>query len=528
MGIVRWIGRGLALGGAVAAGGALFVTARHVLTTPQPLRSGLEGDAKVDRKHGGDLYYTVAGPQDALPVVLVHDFYSGASSFEYRSVFARLAQRYRVYAPDWLGFGMSERPPLAFTGEFYAAALAGFLHDVVQRPAIVIAHGRAANVAARAASDEPDLFERLALVSPEIDAGMRLDPTPGQTVVRTAQRISIGMLPYALLSTRPVLRRMALERADGAASEDALDHQYASAHQFGGQYALLALMTGELDLPIQNELPLVQPPLLLITGERDTRRPRDIMEDLAILNPYAELEIIPAAGASVFEDQPLRFLAAFDAWIERPALRQRTVATQLKPVEARAVHQRATGGNAAPSDGPAVPPTPEIPDLPEEPETPEIPELPQVPSLPETPEEPVIPEVEPEINPEPPTPPEVTPEPTPEPGPDATGASTTMAPRKRSSSAKTSANSSAKSGAKAATTAKAAGQATTAADEAKPATRKRSATTDSTRAKSAAASEPATSKKSGAKNSTGKSSSGKSSSGKTASRAKKTAPPAEA
>src|SRR6478609_2431082 len=71
MGIVRWIGRGLALGGAVAAGGALFVTARHVLTTPQPLRSGLEGDAKIDRKHGGDLYYTVAGPEDALPVVLV-------------------------------------------------------------------------------------------------------------------------------------------------------------------------------------------------------------------------------------------------------------------------------------------------------------------------------------------------------------------------------------------------------------------------------------------------------------------------
>src|SRR5215831_5966300 len=349
MGIVRWIGRGLALGGAVAAGGALFVTARHVLTTPQPLRSGLEGDAKVDRKHGGDLYYTVAGPEDALPVVLAHDFYSGASSYEYRSVFSRLARQYRVYAPDWLGFGMSERPPLAFTGEFYATALAGFLRDVVQRPAIVIAQGRAANVAARAASDEPDLFERLALVSPEVDAGMRLDPTAGQTVVRTAQRASLGMLPYALFSTRPVLRRMALARADGAASEDALDHQYASAHQFGGQYALLALMTGELDLPIQNELPLVQPPLLLLAGERDPRRSRSMMEDLAILNPYAELEIIPAAGASVFEDQPLRFLAAFNAWVERPSIRQRATATQLTPTEARATQQSAISSAAATS-----------------------------------------------------------------------------------------------------------------------------------------------------------------------------------
>jgi pimeloyl-ACP methyl ester carboxylesterase len=514
MGIVRWIGRGLALGGAVAAGGALFVTARHVLTTPQPLRSGLEGDAKVDRKHGGDLYYTVAGPEDALPVVLAHDFYSGASSYEYRSVFSRLAQRYRVYAPDWLGFGMSERPPLAFTGEFYATALAGFLRDVVQRPAIVIAHGRAANVAARAASDEPDLFERLALVSPEIDAGMRLDPTAGQTAVRTAQRVSLGMLPYALFSTRPLLRRMALERADGAASEDALDHQYASAHQFGGQHALLALMTGELDLPIQNELPLVQPPLLLLAGERDMRRPRDMMEDLAILNPYAELEIIPAAGASVFEDQPLRFLATFNAWVERPTIRQRATATQLTPAEARAAQQDA-------SDGPAVPPKPEVPDLPEEPEVPEIPDLPQVPAIPETPEEPVIPEVEPEINPEPPTPPEVTPEPTPEPGPNATGTTTAMAPRKRSTSAKTGSKSSAKTTAVANTASKSTDA--TQDDAAKPATRKRSTTTGATKTQDSAAAESATSKKSSAKTSSGKASTAKSSS-----RAKKTTPAEEA
>jgi pimeloyl-ACP methyl ester carboxylesterase len=516
MGIGRWIGRGLALGGALTAGGALVLTARHVLTTPQPLRSGLEGDAKVDRKHGGDLYYTVAGPDDALPLVLAHDFYSGASSFEYRSVFSRLAQRYRVYAPDWLGFGMSERPPLAFTGEFYATALAGFLRDVVQRPAIVVAHGRAANVAARAASDEPDLFERLALVSPEIDAGMRLDPTAGQAVVRTAQRASLGMIAYALLSTRPLLRRMSLQRADGAASEDALDHQYASAHQFGGQYALLALMTGELDLPIQNELPLVQPPLLLLAGERDPRRPHGLMVDLAILNPYAELEIIPAAGSSVFEDQPLRFLASLNAWIERPALRQRATATQLTPAEARAAH----GGleaTAPDDDGPAVPPTPEVPDLPEEPEVPEVPELPQVPAVPETPEEPEVPEIEPEVNPEPPTPPEVTPEPTPEPGPDASASSTAMAPRKRAAAAKTGAKTTA------ATKESKQSKATGAADEAKPAPRRRS-TTSTAKSKGNAAAETAPSAKSGARTSRGKTASGKTASGKASSRAKKAAP----
>ena len=39
------------------------------------LRSGLKGDARIDRGHGGDLYYTVAGPSTARPLVLLHGFY---------------------------------------------------------------------------------------------------------------------------------------------------------------------------------------------------------------------------------------------------------------------------------------------------------------------------------------------------------------------------------------------------------------------------------------------------------------------
>ena len=177
--IARGARRGIALVGLGLAGGAVVVTARHTLLTPQPLRSGLPGEGRVDRKHGGDVYYAVAGPADGRPLVLLHDFYPGASNYEFRAVYNRLAETYRVYAPDWLGFGMSERPPLTLTGEFYAAMLVGFLRDVVGAPAVVVARGRAANIAARAAADAPELFDRLALVGPDLEAGERLDPDGG-------------------------------------------------------------------------------------------------------------------------------------------------------------------------------------------------------------------------------------------------------------------------------------------------------------------------------------------------------------
>ena len=323
---IRWLRRGIMLAGLGAAGGALIVTARHILETPQPLQSALPGGARIDRKHGGDLYYNVAGDESADPIVLLHDFYLGASNFEYRHIFPLLTSTWRVYAPDWLGFGMSEHPSLAYTGEFYANMLIGFLRDVVGRPAVIVGHGRAANIAARVTADAPDLVSRLVLISPDVEAGVDLDPRPSQLLARAAQRVSLGLVPYAFLSTKPLLRRLARQRSaltgDGIANEETVEHLYASAHQFGGQHAQLAVMTGEIDLPIQNIFPLLQPPILVLSGDEDPAHPVEMMEDLAVLNPHADLDVLSSAGEAVFEDQPAMFTEALLDWLATPQARQ--------------------------------------------------------------------------------------------------------------------------------------------------------------------------------------------------------------
>lgn len=322
MGLIRAARRGLTLSGVGLGVAAAVVTARHYLETPQPLESALGGDGRIDRGHGGDIYYNVAGPREGQPLVLLHDFYPGASNFEFRRLYPRLSEQYRVYAPDWLGFGMSEHPNVAYTGEFYATMLGGFLRDVVGQPAVILAHGHAANIAVRCASDAPALVERLILVAPDVFAGLRADPTPSQALTRVTQRAFLGILPYAFLSSKPVLRWMTFNRAghlqDTASSEERVEHLYASAHQFGGQHALLAYLTGELDLPMQNAFALLQPPVLVLGGEQDRRRPRVDLEDVSVLNPYAELEFIPGAGDPIYEDRPEPVLAALTTWLAAP------------------------------------------------------------------------------------------------------------------------------------------------------------------------------------------------------------------
>jgi pimeloyl-ACP methyl ester carboxylesterase len=62
---------------------------------------------------GRRLFYREAGPADAPAVVLLHGF--PASSFMFRGLIPLLADRYHLIAPDHLGFGLSDAPPV---GEF--------------------------------------------------------------------------------------------------------------------------------------------------------------------------------------------------------------------------------------------------------------------------------------------------------------------------------------------------------------------------------------------------------------------------
>jgi pimeloyl-ACP methyl ester carboxylesterase len=71
---------------------------------------------------GVDVFYRDAGPQDAPAIVLLHGF--PTSSHMFRNLIPALADRYRVIAPDYPGFGHSAMPPrhrFAYTFERYAS-----------------------------------------------------------------------------------------------------------------------------------------------------------------------------------------------------------------------------------------------------------------------------------------------------------------------------------------------------------------------------------------------------------------------
>ena len=76
---------------------------------------------KTTRINDLDIFYRDAGPQDAPAILLLHGFPTSSNMF--RNLIPRLANSFRVIAPDYPGFGQSSMPDhkaYAYTFENYA------------------------------------------------------------------------------------------------------------------------------------------------------------------------------------------------------------------------------------------------------------------------------------------------------------------------------------------------------------------------------------------------------------------------
>ena len=106
---------------------------------------------------GQQLFYREAGPVEAPTVLLLHGF--PASSFMFRNLIPLLAGRYHVIAPDHLGFGLSDAPPVdefGYNFDALAGLTAGLLKQLgVSRYAMYV-QDYGAPVGWRLALSDPD------------------------------------------------------------------------------------------------------------------------------------------------------------------------------------------------------------------------------------------------------------------------------------------------------------------------------------------------------------------------------------
>ncbi|MDQ2716464.1 MAG: alpha/beta fold hydrolase [Chloroflexota bacterium] len=291
------------LGALSTVGLAAVVTLQHKINTPQPLDSILPGEAHIYRWKQGHIFYKVLGAAEAPPLVLFHAPGIGASADEMCAIMQPLAAHYRVYAPDLLGFGLSDRPHLDYSAETYIALFHDFLSEVIGKQATLLASGLSCNYAVALAARMPTLCARLVLISP-VDLFMHQSAQDARRELIYAPIIST--LLYPLVSTRFALRykieRKHTENQRPAQCAD-LDQLYATTHQFGAEHAPLALLAGSLTVDVLQRLEKIAQPTLIIWGTLALSKVPDIASRYHIA-AHTQVVLIRDAGASVHEENP--------------------------------------------------------------------------------------------------------------------------------------------------------------------------------------------------------------------------------
>lgn len=245
------------------------------------------------------------------PLVCLHSFGPGHDAEEWRELAERMADSYEVFAPDFLGWGRSEKPAIAYDGELYIELLADFLEDVVETPAAVLAAGLPAAYAVQVAVDRPEAVGALGLSVPSGIAVSGEEPDVKDALVNRMLRLPIvGTSALNLYTSRTAiaghLRRETFATPDRV-DEARIEHHYQSSHQPGSHLALAAFLSGYLNHRIDDSLSRVNTPTWIAWG-RQAANPSIDVADLWIGRiPHAELEVFEGAGNLPHAEIPARF-----------------------------------------------------------------------------------------------------------------------------------------------------------------------------------------------------------------------------
>jgi pimeloyl-ACP methyl ester carboxylesterase len=214
-----------------------------------------------------------AVPPERPTLVLVHGL--GVSSRYMIPTAQELARTYRVYAPDLPGVGKSDRPPRAMTIPELADALAAWMQAAGLGSAVLVGNSLGCQVIVDFALRYAARLQRVVLV------GATIDPE-----ARGALR-QIGRGLFDVVAEPPALWPI-------------LVHDYLVA----GPFRSLQTLRYALQDPIEQKLPQVRAPALVVRGAGDTIVPPRWAEEMTRLLPAARLVVIPGACHAVNFSHP--------------------------------------------------------------------------------------------------------------------------------------------------------------------------------------------------------------------------------
>ena len=265
----------------------------------------------------GEMVYHISGSGE--PLVFLHGFFLGASSYEWSKVYAGFAFNHEVIAPDLIGFGESERPSKALGAQEYVESLADFLREVArQRPAVIVASGLSANISLLLAARYPELVARMVLFLPTDLRDLQKCRTMGLVVKSRVPGLS-GLIYRRHIAQLPFIRSWLESYGflnSSKIAPETLSVLANCAQQYGAEHAILNFVRNRHRFNASASLSGVPTPVHILWPARAVGfYPSDAVNLCRDL-PRASMEILPEASAFAPMETPEDIAGAVSRWVD--------------------------------------------------------------------------------------------------------------------------------------------------------------------------------------------------------------------
>ena len=250
--------------------------------------------------------YWTLGDQGTA-VILIHGL--GASADICMHNVEALAKQHRVYVPDLIGFGRSDKPGPSFSPIDYVRFLDDFMNTLNIERASLVGQSLGGGIALHYALRFPQKVSKLVLVG---SAGL------GKEVIWTLKLMSLPLLgeliSYPSRKGVEIFFKLTV-RDQALVTKDFVDLYYNIFSQLGFQKFLLKTVRSIINirgareevLPSMNNISKIKRPVLIIWGEEDRVLPLKHAYWGKEKLPEAELEIMEGCGHIPFFERSEQF-----------------------------------------------------------------------------------------------------------------------------------------------------------------------------------------------------------------------------
>lgn len=251
---------------------------------------------------GVKTYFLTSG--DGEPVVLLHGSAAGVSAVHnWQHSMSPLARAgFSVYAPEFVGYGRTEKPAWANNIEAKEKHILDFMDALCLECVYLVGNSMGGRVSLGIAASRPDRVKKMVLLG---SAGLRL-ARPSKDVLEIPNfRPSKGTM-------RKMLEYIYYDKS--IVTEEMLEQRYQMSLLPGADQALKSFMKGFVEADgslhlwdMESSLPKIKLPTLLLWGKGDRLVPVSLGEKMSKILPNARLVVIDKCGHSVQIEHPQKF-----------------------------------------------------------------------------------------------------------------------------------------------------------------------------------------------------------------------------